>query len=210
MAGEMRAAEFTGPVAVIPHGAWIPAGDRTAYRYKLGLDELTPLVGIFGFLKPYKRIAESLRAFRRLVRLVPNARMILVGEPHPEFPVEAMIRSMDLSANVRHIGFAPIEDFNGYLGACDIVLNLRYPTVGESSGTLLRSLGMGKAVIVSDVGSFREYPDEICLKVPVGASEEDHIFEYLNLLVSRPEIAQALGARARRWVERECNWDLVA
>jgi glycosyltransferase involved in cell wall biosynthesis/SAM-dependent methyltransferase len=210
MAGEMRAAEFTGPVAVIPHGAWIPAGDRTAYRYKLGLDELTPLVGIFGFLKPYKRIAESLRAFRRLVRLVPNARMILVGEPHPEFPVEPMIRSLGLSANVRVLGFTPISEFVGYLSACDIVLNLRYPTVGESSGTLLRALGLGKAVMVSELGSFQEFPDDVCLKVPVGAGEEDLIFEYLNLLVSRPEVAQQLGARAKDYVARECNWDTVA
>ena len=146
MEAEMRAAGFDGPAAVIPHGAWIPEADRNGYRHKLGLDETTPLVGIFGFLKPYKRIAESLRAFRRLVRLVPHAKMILVGEPHPEFPIEAMIRSMGLSANVRVLGFAPIEDFVGYLGACDIVLNLRFPTVGESSGTLLRSLGLGKAV----------------------------------------------------------------
>ena len=88
MLDEMRAAGFGGPAAVIPHGAWIPEADRNGYREKLGLDEATPLVGIFGFLKPYKRIAESLRAFRRLVRLAPNARMILVGEPHPEFPLE--------------------------------------------------------------------------------------------------------------------------
>ena len=207
---ELRALGYTGPVAKIPHGSWIVDADRMTYRAKLGLNERTPLIGIFGFLKPYKRIAESLRAFSRLVRVAPEARMILVGEAHPELPLASMISTLNLSAHVRHIGFAPIEDFNGYLGACDIILNLRYPTVGESSGTLQRSLGMGKAVIVSDVGSFREYPDEICLKVPVGVSEEDHLFEYLNLLVSRPEIAQALGARARQWVERECNWNLVA
>ena len=40
--------------------------------------------------------------------------------------------------------------------------------------------------------------------------EEDHLFEYLNLLVSRPEVARALGARARAWVERECGWESVA
>ena len=98
MEAAVRAAGFAGPVAVIPHGAWIPDADRKAWRYKLGLDETTPLIGIFGFLKPYKRIAESLRAFRRVVRLAPNASMILVGEPHPEFPLEPMIRSMGLSA----------------------------------------------------------------------------------------------------------------
>jgi len=80
---------------------------------------------------------------------------------------------MGLSAHVRILGFAPIEDFVGYLAACDIVLNLRYPTVGESSGTLLRSLGLGKAVMVSEIGSFAEFPEEVCLKVPVGAGEED-------------------------------------
>lgn len=210
MREEMRTAGFTGPTAVIPHGAWIPQTDRNGVRHRLGLDEATPLVGIFGFLKPYKRIAESLRAFRRLLRLMPNVKMILVGEPHAQFPVEAMIHTMGLSANVRMLGFAPIGDFVGYLGACDIVLNLRFPTVGESSGTLLRSLGLGKAVMVSEVGAFQEFPDDVCLKVPVGPGEEDLIFEYLNLLVSRPEVARQLGERARDYVARECNWATVA
>jgi glycosyltransferase involved in cell wall biosynthesis/SAM-dependent methyltransferase len=210
MQEEVRTAGFRGASAVIPHGAWIPQADRNGFRHKLGLDEATPLVGVFGYLKPYKRIAESLRAFRRLLRLTPNVRMILVGEPHPEFPVETMIRGMGLSSSVRVLGFAPIEDFVGYLGACDIVLNLRFPTVGESSGTLLRSLGLGKAVMVSNIGSFAEFPDDVCLKVPVGAGEEDLIFEYLNLLVSRPEVARALGERAKDYVARECNWASVA
>jgi glycosyltransferase involved in cell wall biosynthesis/SAM-dependent methyltransferase len=207
---EMRAAGFGGPVGRIPHGAWIPEVDGQEYRHRLGLDETTPLAGIFGFLKPYKRIAESLRAFRRLVRVAPNARLILVGEPHPELPLDSLIRSLDLGEHVRVLGFAPIEDFVGCLAACDIVLNLRYPTVGESSGSLLRALGLGKAVLVSDVGSFREYPDEICLKVPVGPGEEDLVFEYLNLLVSRRDVARALGGAARKYVEQECNWQTVA
>jgi len=65
-------------------------------------------------------------------------------------------------------------------------------------------------VVVSDVGSFREFPDDVCLKAPVDATEEEHLFEYLNLLASRPEYARALGQRARAWVERECRWETVA
>jgi len=207
---ELRANGFEGPMARIPHGAWTEPVDRMSYRARLALGERTPLIGVFGFLKPYKRIAESLRAFRRLGRAVPDARMILVGEAHPELPLKSLIASMGLQEHVRHLDFVPMEDFNGYLGACDIVLNLRYPTVGESSGTLQRALGMGKAVIVSDVGSFRELPDDICLKAPVDATEEEHLFEYLNLLATRPSVRSALGDRARAWAERECSWDTVA
>lgn len=210
MVDEMRTAGFTGPIARIPHGAWIPEVDRFEFRDRLGLDPDVPLIGVFGFLKPYKRIAESLRAFRRLLRVDPRVKMILVGEPHPEFPVHSLIQTQGLSANARVLGFTPIEDFVGYIAACDIVLNLRYPTVGESSGSMLRALGLGKAVLVSDVGSFSEFPDDVCLKVPVDQSEEDVIFQYLNLLVSRPEIAQALGARAKQYVARDCNWETVA
>lgn len=211
VAQDVRRAGYSGPLAKIPHGAWLPElGDRMGFRTRLGLDEATPLIGIFGFLKPYKRIAESLRAFKRLIRLRPDARMVLVGEAHPDFPLASLIRGMGLEEHVRLLGFTPIEDFNGYIAACDVILNLRFPTVGESSGTLLRSLGMGRAVIVSNIGSFAEYPDSICLKVPVDATEEDTIFEYLNLLVSRPELGRQMGARARAWVEQECSWDICA
>ena len=207
---ELRKAHFTGPIARIPHGAWVSEADRMGYRHRLGIDETTPLIGIFGFLKPYKRIAESLRAFRRLVQVVPKARMILVGEPHPDLALRSLIDTLGLEASVRVLGFTPIEDFTGYIAACDIVLNLRYPTVGENSGTLMRALGLGKAVVVSEVGSFCEFPAEICLKVPVDSTEEEHIFEYMNLLASRPELRRAMGARARAWVETECTWARAA
>ena len=199
----VRARGYTGPVEKIPHGAWMQQADGASYRKRLGLDPANALIGIFGFLKPYKRIAESLRAFKRVVSHHPKARMILVGEAHADLPLPSM-------ANVRHIDFAPIEDFNGYLAACDIVLNLRYPTVGETSGTLLRALGMGKPVIVSDVGAFSEYPEGVCLKAPVDAAEEEFLVEYIELLIERPEVAEAIGQRARAWVERECSWPSVA
>jgi glycosyltransferase involved in cell wall biosynthesis/SAM-dependent methyltransferase len=206
----VRAAGFARPVGVIPHGAWIPEADGAAYRRSLGLGA-NPLIGIFGHLKPYKRIRESLRAFRRVVDRHPEARMILVGEPHPELALEPLIASLRLDAHVRVLGRAATEEeFTGYIAACDIALNLRFPTVGETSGTLLRALGLGRAVLVSDVGAFAEFPDDICLKTPIGAGEEDLLFEYLHLLIARPDLAAAMGARAREWVSRECSWEIAA
>ena len=208
---EVRKAGFNGPVAVIPHGAWLPEQvDHVAYRHRLGLDETVPLIGIFGYLKPYKRIAESLRALQRLVQVVPGAKMILVGEAHPELPLESLIDSLRLLPCVRVLGYTSLEDFNGYLSACDVVLNLRHPTVGENSGTLMRAMGMGKPVLVSDTGSFSELPDDVCLKVPIDATEEDFLYEYLSLLTSRPTMARQMGEKAREWVARECSWPLAA
>ncbi|MGH9592043.1 MAG: methyltransferase domain-containing protein, partial [Bryobacteraceae bacterium] len=52
--------------------------------------------------------------------------------------------------------------------------------------------------------------DNICLKAPVDAKEEEFLLECLKLLTSRPEVGRALGERARAWAQRECNWDLSA
>jgi glycosyltransferase involved in cell wall biosynthesis len=210
VADKCRAAGFAGPIAIIPHGAAMPVTERMNWRAKLGVNETDPLVGIFGYLKPYKRISQSLRAFARVRKLIPEAKLILVGEEHPDFPLEPQIGALGLQAAIRRFGYATPEEFEGYLSACDVILNLRYPTVGETSGTLLRAFGMGKAVVVSDVGSFAEFPDDVCLKVPIGAGEDETLFSILNLLVSRPALARALGARARAWVEQECSWSNVA
>ena len=125
--------------------------------------------------------------------------MILVGEPHPDLPLEPMIRSMGLSAHVRVLGFTDaIEDFVGLPGG----LRHRAQPALPHGGRKLRhaaaraGTGQGRAGFRGRV-AFRELPDDVCLKVPVDAGEEDMIFEYLNLLVSRPEVAHALGARAR-------------
>ncbi len=210
MVRQVRQTGCTHPLKRIPHGAWIPEVNRNLYRSKLGVEPETPLIGIFGFLKPYKRIKESLRAMQRVVRLDPRVRMILVGEEHDEFPVRAMIDRMGLTQHVRVLGYVPIEEFEQYIGAVDVCLNLRYPTVGETSGTLLRALGLGRAVIVSDVGAFGDLPEGTCLKVPPDGAEVDLLTEYLNLLVTRPDVAQALGAHARDYVATECNWPKVA
>jgi hypothetical protein len=61
---ELRAQGFDGPIAKILHGAWTAPADRMSYRARLGLEERTPLIGVFGFLKPYKRIASPYQAFR--------------------------------------------------------------------------------------------------------------------------------------------------
>ena len=43
--------------------------------------------------------------------------------------------------------------------------------MGETSGTAVRALSLGKPLVVSDVGWFSELPDEVAIKVPVDEHE---------------------------------------
>jgi glycosyltransferase involved in cell wall biosynthesis len=96
-----------------------------------------------------------------------------------------------------------MKDYYGYLIAADACVNLRYPTMGATSASVLRAMVAGKPVIVSNVGWFTELPDGTCAKVDVDESEEDVLVAYLEFLATNSDVRQKLGRNARQYVERE-------
>ena len=94
--------------------------------------------------------------------------------------------------------------------ACDVHVNLRSPTMGETSGTAIRALALGKPLVVSDVGWFAELPDDVALKVPVDDDEVDTLVAALELLASRPDVRAAMGAAALELARSEHDLDRVA
>ena len=201
---------FRGPIGVVPHGVSLRDIDAEPYCVKLGIQAGTPLIGVFGYQRPDKQIWESLVMFKKLLDSVPDARLLILGERHPQVPVEEGIRDLGLEDRVLVKGHQTLDDFDGFLAACTVVLNLRRTTFGESSGTMMRAFGLGKPVIVSAIGGVRELPDDICIKIPRDRHEMEVITECLKWLLSSPAEAAEIGAQAKRWVGEQCTWDNVA
>ena len=180
-------------------GAEGAAVDPAAARAALGLPADALLVATFGFLTAPKRLGVALRAFARLLREVPTARFLLVGEAGPGAGLDELLAD-GLDAGVEVVGRTSRADFLTYMRAVDIAVNLRFPTAGETSGTLIRLLGLGKPVIVSDHGAFAEIPDGCCAKVAPDESEEAHLAALLLRLAADPDLRRAMGDNARRHV----------
>ena len=207
---ELRAKGFRKPVAVIPHGASVRNVDAAPYRRALGVEPDAPLIGFFGYQRPDKRGLECFQAFERLRDAYPKTHLLIAGEPHPEVPVREWIRQAGLERRVHMLGFQKLEDYDGNLAACDIILNLRDPTFGETSGTMMRAFGLGKAVMVSDAGASRELPDDVCLRIPPDNYEEAVLVECMKWLLESPARVDEIGRRAQQWVADRCTWPKVA
>ena len=203
------------PIEVIPHHLTpavdgIAALDRDECRQSLGLPANAFIFASLGFVTEPKRIPKILAAFQRLLTLVPDAYYVIVGEDHWRWKVAPLIERMGLGYSVRITGYVTERDFFRYLKAVDAVVNLRYPTAGETSGTLIRSLGAGKPIVVTDFGQFADLPDAICLKVEPGPNEERDLAARLQALAYRPALRDHLGRAASEWAHRECNIERVA
>lgn len=199
-----------GPVELIPHhlspeAYKLDGLDKGRCRQELGIPQDAWVIASHGFVTQAKRIPTALAAFKRLTQIAPNALYLIVGEDHEKWSVAPLIEELGLKDQVRILGYQPESEFFRYLKAADAMVNLRYPTAGETSGTLIRSLGAGKAVIVTDFGQFSELPDEVAIKVPLGRDEESALFNALRSLMFRPLMREKLERRAAEWIRSECS-----
>jgi glycosyltransferase involved in cell wall biosynthesis len=184
------AAGYDGRLWRIPHPAWpdpgAPAEDV----------EGEPVIGCFGNINASKRIPQLLEAFAALRAGHPEAKLLLVG-------ADLDARLSELPAGVERIDYVDEPRLWALMGACDVCVSLRAPTMGETSGSVIRALVLGKPLVVSDVGWFAELPDDVALKVPVDAHEAETLGAALELLASNDRARTAMGDAARAYVSAE-------
>jgi glycosyltransferase involved in cell wall biosynthesis len=200
-----RAAGFAGTIARVPHPAW-PAPDIPPVEI-----DGEPLIGAFGNVNASKRVPQLLEAFARVRAEYPGARLLLVGATSPGFDLERRLQRLGLGGDgIVREGFVDERRLWALMAACDIHVNLRSPTMGETSGTAIRALTLGKPLVVSEVGWFAELPEGVALKVAVGDDEVDQLDAALRLLVERPDARATMGAAARSLAAGEHDLALVA
>jgi glycosyltransferase involved in cell wall biosynthesis len=190
-----RAAGYQGPVARIPHPAWTREDVATTDG---------KLIGCFGHVNESKRIPQLYAAFARLRERLPDARLLLVGG--------ASRRLADLEApeGVTREGYVDEERLWSLMESCDVVVSLRSPTMGETSGTVVRALSIGKPLVVSDVGWFSELPHSVAVKVAADEHEVETLAAELERLLADAEARRAMSAAARELATTEHDVQRVA
>jgi glycosyltransferase involved in cell wall biosynthesis len=162
------------------------------------------VIGCLGHINQEKRIPQLLEAFALLHESRPDARLLLVGPVAPRFDLDARLQRLGLpeGALVRE-GYVDEARFWSLMAACDVCVNLRAPTMGETSGSAVRAFSLGKPLIVSDLGWFAELPDDVAAKVPIDERETDALAAVLGELCTNEPLRAEMGSNARAYAERE-------
>ncbi|NJD05538.1 MAG: glycosyltransferase, partial [Methylococcaceae bacterium] len=148
-----------------------------------------------------KQVDAVFHVLARIRDELPPFRYVLAGSRLPEqFDVDREIARYGLEDVVTVTEYLDETTFFEYVAAADLVINLRYPTGGETSGTLIRALGCGACVVVVDHGPFAELPDDICIKVPWSAEFLDNLETALVQSLSNAAVRREIGDRAKRFL----------
>ena len=74
--------------------------------------------------------------------------------------------------------------------------------MGETSGAVIRSLGLGKPCIVSDDAWFSELSDDVLIKVGNERIEQE-LYERLFHLLENPRLMKDLSHKAKEYIQKE-------
>lgn len=194
---QLRAQGSKTPVAVITQ----PMESAAAPPYHLNWPEGGVVFAALGQVTAAKQVVMALRAFARLRPQCPSARFLIVGKiVQTEVDVPQVIEELQLKDVVQITGFVPdLTEFRGWIAAADIIINLRYPTAGETSATALRGMAQGKPVIVFDHGWYSELPDAAALKLP--PMDEEALYQAMLALTQSVELRQKIGNAAAHHIQ---------
>ncbi len=164
-------------------------------RYGIPADRV--VIGSLGFGSSAKQIEMAVRTVRALGR--NDVVYLLVGEVGESLRGES--HSAGLDDIVRATGYVDWKTYNDYCHLIDIGIDIRYPTVGESSASVCRILGAGKPCVVSDVGWFAEIPNDCAVKVdPV--LDERTLGALLSDLIANEGLRRGIGENGRRHISQ--------
>jgi glycosyltransferase involved in cell wall biosynthesis len=173
------------------------AAERAQVRAKLGWSATDYVIGIPALLRVEKNHVQLLEAVRCLRELGIPARALLIGDGELRGAIEQRIADLGLDKAAVITGLQ--SDVRPWIAACDVVTLC---SVTETfSLAALEAMGMGRAVVLSDVGGAAEMVMPGCNGLLFPPRDTATYVDRLAAL-SDPDAARLMGANARRIVEQ--------
>jgi glycosyltransferase involved in cell wall biosynthesis len=188
------------PVIEIPHFVEIPApppaSELAARRAELGVPPGAAVISCFGYMRPPKRLHSLLKAARAMNA---SCRVLIVGD-FVSSDYEASLDELLRDPLVIRLPRVPEDEFWRLAGLTDICVNLRYPSVAETSGVAMKLMAAGKPVLLTAAEEYSRFPDSAVIRIDSGESEIDMLAHYLYALATDAEMRACIGGNAADYV----------
>jgi glycosyltransferase involved in cell wall biosynthesis len=200
-------------IDVVPMGVPEPrvrdAAETRAARRQLGLSLDARVVLFLGNIRPYKGVMTLLEAFTDVVREVPDARLLVAGQPWGDTGEEIRERvgALGLNASVElRLEYVTEEVMDACFIASDVVV-YPYTHFDAQSAAACDALRYGRAIIVTRTGGLPELASDPGVILEPG--DRTSLAGAIVAVLRDGALRAALEAGARTKA-RERSWTLVA
>jgi glycosyltransferase involved in cell wall biosynthesis len=201
-------------VEVIPHFArvnhWPTPEEIRSFKKKFHLRDDHFVLACLGFVNRNKLPELQIGVVKRLLAAGYPVQLIFAGEPAPDLKtLEAETRAGVYSENIIFTGYLDEPDYFSAVFASDILINLRNPSMGEASGTLMHALAASRPTIISDANQYKEFPDKVCWKLAHDENQAEVLYAYLVALLSDKNLRAAISRNSAEYLSRVFAWEKI-
>src|SRR6185312_8477034 len=158
---------------------------------------------IFGYIGRSRRLNSVLRALAEMPEK-DDFQLDIYGDIlDEEDQLRAQIRELDLKQQVHLHGFASEAKLDEALAHSHLAINLRYPTMGEASGSQLRIWAHALPSLVSRIGWYETLPSDSVAFVRTDENERSDIQNHLRSLAKDQKSFAEMGARGHKVLVEE-------
>jgi glycosyltransferase involved in cell wall biosynthesis len=187
-----------------------PLLDKSEAKKRLGIPEHETLVCSFGMVDKLKLSDRLMWAWQHTVSGTEgNARLVFAGSDLKRMVPEFLAGRGSRRKNIRATGYVPAQEYDLYLAACDVAVQLRKQSRGETSAAVLDCLGAGVPTIVNAHGSFVELPEDLCVRISDDFDDQD-LADVIDSLVNDSGKRMAMGTEAQNYMRGSRQPSLVA
>lgn len=179
------------------------AADESRYQRWLAARRASPRppyrLVVFGYLSRNRRLEAVLEALAGIPER-EQFRLDVCGQLWDEGHIRTQIERLELGSLVKLLGFLPESLVEQKLSTADLAINLRYPSMGEASGSQLQFWDYGLPTLVSRTGWYASLPEDAAAFVRPEHDVED-IQSHLRAFLADPGAFRAMGERGRQSLE---------
>ncbi len=162
----LAALGVTSPIEIIPTGIPLPSKElvgkiaRETARNELCILPNTPVMLYAGRLAKEKNVGFLLEALKNLLKVLPEAMLLIAGGGPNQEELESMALSMEIASSIRFLGPTPRKKMDSLYAAADVFC---FPSPSETQGLVIgEARAAGVPSIVIDAGGAPEHvQDEI-------------------------------------------------
>ena len=189
-----------------------PQADATQRRTELGLESKKIIISV-GRLVHRKGQDKLIQAFPTIVREIPNAHLLIVGEGPYRAHLEKLVEKLSLKANVTFVGRIFYNNLPSYLSASDVFV---MPSRSRFFGLEVEGLGIvyleasacAIPVVAGVSGGAPDAVQEGITGLCVDGTNIGQIAEAVIHICSDSKRATKMGLAGRNWVIEQWQWEI--
>jgi glycosyltransferase involved in cell wall biosynthesis len=169
------------------------------------------VISYIGGFAPHRGIETAIKSIPKVLKEIPNAKLLLVGKGSPDYDKELkkLCKELNVHDSVIFTGWVNFNLVPSFIAISDVCL-VPHNCSGHTNTTiphkLFQYMIVKKPIIVTDCKPLKRIIEECHSGLVIPSGDKEKLAECLCTLFQDKKLLKKLGLNGRKCVEQKYNW----